>query len=152
MLPYVTFLYSYVTFCRLVGFSSLCCIRGGSGGERIVDVVPGGTDLEPLVRFRRRDRQTARTRNNHRVKSAAVCYMWRVWVTRRRGFRSQKSNAVGWKVRLNWTTSRARMCVLVRKNIHKIKGRGLDPCVARGRTTWHPVTRCTSARTQFELH
>jgi len=28
----------------------LCCIRRGPGGERIVDVVPEGTELEPLVK------------------------------------------------------------------------------------------------------
>jgi hypothetical protein len=27
-----------------------CCILRGPGGERIVDVVPGGTELEPQVK------------------------------------------------------------------------------------------------------
>jgi hypothetical protein len=29
-----------------------CCILGGPGGERIMDVVPGGTELEPQVKTR----------------------------------------------------------------------------------------------------
>jgi len=29
---------------------TVCCILLGPGGERIVDVVPGGMELEPQVR------------------------------------------------------------------------------------------------------
>jgi hypothetical protein len=28
----------------------ICCIRRGTRGERIMDVVPGGTELEPQVK------------------------------------------------------------------------------------------------------
>lgn len=30
---------------------TVCCILRGPGGERIVDVVPGGMELEPQVKM-----------------------------------------------------------------------------------------------------
>jgi hypothetical protein len=33
-----------------VGAEMFCCIQRGPGGERIVDVVPGGTELEHQVK------------------------------------------------------------------------------------------------------
>jgi len=47
-----------------------CCILRGAGGERIVDIVPGGTDLE--LRLRRRVGQAAHTRNNPHVNCTGV--------------------------------------------------------------------------------
>jgi len=35
---------------RLVGAELFCCILRGPGGERTVDVVPGGTELKPQVK------------------------------------------------------------------------------------------------------
>jgi len=35
---------------HLYYFNYLCCILRGPGGESIVDVVPGGTELEPQVK------------------------------------------------------------------------------------------------------
>jgi len=43
-----------------------CCILRGPGGERTVDVVPRGTELE--LQLRRGDGQAAHTRNNPQVK------------------------------------------------------------------------------------
>jgi len=48
----------------------ISCIVRGPGGERIVDVVPGGTELE--LQLRRVVDQAAHTRNNPHVKSTGV--------------------------------------------------------------------------------
>jgi len=48
----------------------LRCILPGPGGERIVDVVPGGTELE--LQLRRGVGQAAHTRNNPHVKCTGV--------------------------------------------------------------------------------
>jgi hypothetical protein len=54
---------------RLLGiFTS--CIRRGPGRERILDIVPGGTELE--LWLRRGVRQTAHTRNNPYVNCTGV--------------------------------------------------------------------------------
>jgi len=50
--------------------SSFCCNLRGPGGEHIVDVVPGGTELEPGLR--RRVGQAGHTRNNPHVKCTGV--------------------------------------------------------------------------------
>jgi len=47
-----------------------CCILRGSGGERIMDIVPGGTDFELQLRWG--VGQTAHTRNNPHAKSTGV--------------------------------------------------------------------------------
>ena len=47
-----------------------CCILRGPGGERIVDVVPGGTELE--LHLRRGVGQAAHTRNNLHDKCIEV--------------------------------------------------------------------------------
>jgi hypothetical protein len=46
------------------------CILRGTGGERIVDVVPGGTELE--LQLRQGVGQVAHTGNNPHVKSTGV--------------------------------------------------------------------------------
>ena len=46
--------------------SMYCCILRGPGGERILDIVPGGTELE--LQLRRGVGQAAHTRNNPHVK------------------------------------------------------------------------------------
>ena len=48
----------------------VCSILVGPGGERIVDVVPGGTKLE--LQLRRGVGQAAHTRNNPLVKCTGV--------------------------------------------------------------------------------
>jgi hypothetical protein len=53
-----------------VFFLSRCCILRGPGGERIVDVVPGGTELE--LQLRREVGQAADTHNNPHVESTVV--------------------------------------------------------------------------------
>jgi len=55
-------------FCRDVLFC--CCILRGPGGERIVDIVPGETELE--FQLRRGVRQAAHTRNNPHVNYTRV--------------------------------------------------------------------------------
>jgi len=50
-----------------------CCILRGPGGERIVDVVPGGTELELLLR--RGVRQGVHTRNNPHVNCRGVYWL-----------------------------------------------------------------------------
>ena len=56
------------------GFKGLnpaqCCILCGPGGERIVDIVPGGTELELQLRWG--VGQAAHTRNNPHVKCTGV--------------------------------------------------------------------------------
>ena len=47
-----------------------CCILRGPGGERIVDIVPGGTELE--LQLRRGVGQAAHTLNNPHVKCVGV--------------------------------------------------------------------------------
>jgi hypothetical protein len=47
-----------------------CCILRGPGEERIVDIVPGGTELE--LQLRRGVAQAARTRNNPHAKCTGV--------------------------------------------------------------------------------
>jgi len=47
-----------------------CCILRGRDGERIVDVVPGGTELE--LQLRRGVGQAGHTRNNPHVKCTGV--------------------------------------------------------------------------------
>ena len=47
-----------------------CCIPRGPGGERIVDIVPGGTELE--LQLRRGVGQAAHTRNNPHVKCTGI--------------------------------------------------------------------------------
>ena len=47
-----------------------CCILHGPGGERIVDVVPRGTELE--LQLRRGVVQAAHTRNNPHVKGTGI--------------------------------------------------------------------------------
>jgi len=49
---------------------SLCCTPRGPSGERIVDIVPGGRELE--LQLRRGVGQVARTLNNPHVKCAGV--------------------------------------------------------------------------------
>ena len=49
---------------------SCCCILHGPGGERIMDVVPGGMELE--IQFRRGVGRAAHTRNNPHVKYTGV--------------------------------------------------------------------------------
>ena len=51
-----------------------CCILRGPGGKRIVDIVPGGTDLE--LQLRRGAGQAAHTRNNPHVNCTGACYNW----------------------------------------------------------------------------
>ena len=53
-----------------MGAELFCCILHGPGGERIVDVFPGGTELEPQVKTG--VGQAARTRNNPHVKWTGV--------------------------------------------------------------------------------
>ena len=53
-----------------VALLALCCILRGPGGERIVDTVPGGTELE--LQLRRGVGQAAHTRNNPHVKCIGV--------------------------------------------------------------------------------
>jgi len=48
----------------------LCCILRAPGGERIVDIAPGGTELE--LQLRRGVGQAAHTRNNPHVKCTEV--------------------------------------------------------------------------------
>ena len=48
----------------------LYCILSGPGGERIVDVVPGGTELE--LQLKRGVGKAAHTRNNPHVKCTGV--------------------------------------------------------------------------------
>ena len=48
----------------------MCCILPGPGGERIVDIVPGGTELEPQLR--REVGHTALTGNNPHVNCTGV--------------------------------------------------------------------------------
>jgi hypothetical protein len=48
----------------------LCCILRGPGGERIVDIVPGGTELE--LQLRRGVGQASLTRNNPHVTCIGV--------------------------------------------------------------------------------
>ena len=48
----------------------MCCILRGPGGERIVDVVPRGTELE--LQLRRGVGQAAHICNNLHVKSTGV--------------------------------------------------------------------------------
>jgi hypothetical protein len=55
----------------LDGFVYVLLYLHGPGGERIVDVVPGETELEPLG-LRREIGQAAHTRNNPHVKSTGV--------------------------------------------------------------------------------
>ena len=38
-----------VTIMSQVLYQTCCCILCGHGGERIVDIVPGGMELEPQV-------------------------------------------------------------------------------------------------------
>ena len=47
-----------------------CCIPRGPGGERIVDIVPGGTELE--LQLRRGVGKAAHTLNNPHVKCVGV--------------------------------------------------------------------------------
>jgi hypothetical protein len=47
-----------------------CCILGGHGGERIMDVVPRGTKLE--LQLRRGVGQASHTCNNPHVKCTGV--------------------------------------------------------------------------------
>jgi hypothetical protein len=47
-----------------------CCILRSPNGECILDVVPGGTELE--LKLRRRVRQATHTCNNPHVKSTGV--------------------------------------------------------------------------------
>jgi len=49
---------------------SPCCILRCPGGERIVDIVPGGTELD--FQLRRGVGQAAHTRNNPHVKCTGV--------------------------------------------------------------------------------
>jgi hypothetical protein len=49
---------------------ALCGILRGTGGERIVDIVPGRTELESQLR--RGVGQAAHTRNNAHVKCTGV--------------------------------------------------------------------------------
>jgi len=49
---------------------SLCCILHGPGGERIMDVVPRGTELE--LQLRRGVGQAAHICNNLHIKSTEV--------------------------------------------------------------------------------
>jgi hypothetical protein len=46
------------------------CILRGPGGERILDIVPGGTELE--LQLRQRVGKAAHTRNNPHVKCVGV--------------------------------------------------------------------------------
>ena len=50
--------------------SRWCCILGGPGGERIMDVVPRGTELE--LQLRRGIGQASHTCNNPQVKCTVV--------------------------------------------------------------------------------
>ena len=50
--------------------SRWCCILGGPGGERIMDVVPRGTELE--LQLRRGIGQASHTCNNPHVKCTVV--------------------------------------------------------------------------------
>jgi hypothetical protein len=50
--------------------NKLCCILRGPGGERIMDIVPGGTELE--LQLRRAVGQTAHTHNNPHAKFTGV--------------------------------------------------------------------------------
>jgi hypothetical protein len=50
--------------------TDLCCTLRGPGGERIVDVVPGGTELE--LQLRLGVGQDAHTRNNPHVNCTGV--------------------------------------------------------------------------------
>jgi hypothetical protein len=53
-----------------IALLALCCILRGPGRERIVDIVPGGTELE--LQLRRGFGQAAHTRNNPHVKFIRV--------------------------------------------------------------------------------
>jgi len=48
----------------------ICCVLRGPGGKRIVDVVPGGTELQ--LKLRRTVGQAAHACNNPHVKCTAV--------------------------------------------------------------------------------
>ena len=94
-------------------------------------VVPVGNLLYMLFQegrssnlcLRRGVEQVVPTRNKPSGKCTGVYYMWIVWVTRRRGLRIQNSNPVRWLVRLQWTTSRARMRAVVRRKYTRNEGR-----------------------------
>ena len=61
------------TFCphgALMCYEYHCCILRGPGGERIVDIVPGGTELE--LQLKRGVGQAAHTRNNPNTKCTRV--------------------------------------------------------------------------------
>jgi len=62
---------AYVSAKLLVDsrYASWCILRG-AGGERIVDIVPGGTELE--LQLRRGFGKAAHTRNNPHVKCIGV--------------------------------------------------------------------------------
>jgi hypothetical protein len=47
-----------------------CCILGGPGGERIMDVVPRGTELE--LQLRQGVGQASHTSNNLHIKCTGV--------------------------------------------------------------------------------
>jgi hypothetical protein len=49
---------------------SYCCIVHGPSGERIMDIVPGGTERE--LQLRRGVGQAAHTRNNPHVKCIGI--------------------------------------------------------------------------------
>ena len=51
-------------------FGSICCIPRGPGGERIVDIVPGETELELQLRWG--VGQPAHTCNNPHIKCTGV--------------------------------------------------------------------------------
>jgi len=53
-----------------VRVTNVCCILRSSGEERIVDVVPRGTELE--LELRREVGQAAHTLNNPQVKCTGV--------------------------------------------------------------------------------
>ena len=56
--------------CDFVFTEVHCCIPRGPGGERIMDVVPRGTELE--LQFRQGVGQVAHICNNLHVKSTGV--------------------------------------------------------------------------------
>ena len=55
---------------NIPGSQLVCCIVPGPGGERIVDVVPGGTELD--LRLRRVVGQAAHTRKNPHAKCTGI--------------------------------------------------------------------------------
>ena len=63
---YIASSYPYKIILNL----KLCCILRGPGGERIVDIVPAGMDLE--LQSRGAVGQAAHTRNNPHVKCTGV--------------------------------------------------------------------------------